>query len=60
MKVYIVCRSWANGYDDHGWEIAGTFLSEQSASDFMFTECVKKEYEMFHDWWYEELTVNEE
>lgn len=63
MKVYIVCRSWVNGYEDHGWAIVGTFLSEQAASDFMFAESIKKEYEMYYDcqdWWYEELTVNEE
>lgn len=59
MKVYIVCRSWCEGYEDHGWDIMGTFTAHTIAEKKM-SEMVEERREDPDDWWVDELQVLEE
>lgn len=31
MKVYLVCKSFCYGYEDHGWSIEESFIKEEDA-----------------------------
>lgn len=40
MIIYLVCRSWADGYEDFGWEILKAFHAEDAANDY----CMEQEF----------------
>lgn len=58
MKVYIVCRSWCEGYEDHGWDIMGTCATPILAESKM-VKMVRDRKEDPDDWWVDELEVEE-
>lgn len=59
MKVYIVCRHWCEGYEDHGWDIMGTYATHNLAQTKM-VKMVEDRREDPDDWWVDELEVEEE
>lgn len=59
MKVYIVCRSWCEGYEDHGWDIMAT-CSTPNLAESKMVKMVRDRREDPDDWWVDELEVEEE
>lgn len=57
MKVFITCRSWCYGYEDHGWEIKGAFSTEEKAQEFLEESCKWGSMENKEDWYVEPLEV---
>lgn len=57
-KVYIVCRSWCDGYEDHGWDIMGTCATATLAENKM-VKMIEDRREDPDDWWVYALEVEE-
>lgn len=57
MKVYIVCRSWADSYEDHGWEIIGTFKDEAEAAALVNTNITETSKDSSNEFYYDQLEV---